>query len=154
MSSIPLPAPLPVLLVAAHRLLVDALHHMIETDEDCIVVGKATAMNEVVALLPTARPSFIIADLDSSHGLNIALAEELAKRAADIPIIALTCHIGVDHLYQLLPFQFQALLTKDIDGQEFIRVLKMLKDGGGAKNFVTLHYQQFTTEKGRFNVLN
>jgi len=128
-----LPVRFRILLFGVPRLLADALHNMIAADTECTVVGKTTCPVEMSALLVAVQPSHLIADFDLPASFNFQLAEQIATAVTRIPIIVLTAHTKSDLLYQLLPLNFQALLTKDIEGQELIRILKLLKDGGGKR---------------------
>jgi DNA-binding NarL/FixJ family response regulator len=132
MSSANLPVRFRILLFGVQRLLADALHTMIEADAECTVVGKVNCFAELSALLASVQPSHLIVDFDLPDALNLPLAEQIATKVT-LPIIALTTHTRADLLYQLMPLNFQALLTKDINGQELIRTLKLLKDGGGKR---------------------
>jgi two-component system response regulator DesR len=128
-----LPVRFRILLFGVPRLLADALHNMIEVDTECTVVGKTTCPVEMSALLVAVQPSHLIADFDLPASFNFQLAEQIATAVTRIPIIALTAHTRADLLYQLLSLNFQALLTKEIEGQELIQILKLLKNGGGQK---------------------
>jgi DNA-binding NarL/FixJ family response regulator len=135
--------PIKVFVISAQRLIRDALCLLLNNEADCTVIGHAACAKETLTALTVQQPDILLADLDLPDGINAELVEQLSHHHITIPLVVLTLRARPTVIRQLLQLDIQACLTKDIDKDELIRTLKLLKNGGGAANIVKNNCAEF-----------
>lgn len=154
MSSEPSLAQLRILLVCVSRLICDALETMLEVDHECVIVGKAKTVTEAIRLRQIFCPSIIIVDPDLPDGVDIQFVEQLSEHNSEAPIVVLTLCTRPSILSRLLQLNIQACLTKDLDRNELITTLKLLKNSGRQKALSTLLFNQLTSRSSASALLH
>ena len=84
---------LKVLIVDDQRLMLDAIHSVLERDEDIEVVGEADSGEKVFALVAQIGPDAVLLDVRMPGMDGLAVLEQIRERWASLPVIMLS---GID----------------------------------------------------------
>jgi DNA-binding NarL/FixJ family response regulator len=84
---------LKVLIVDDQRLMLDAIHSVLERDEDIEVVGEADSGEKVFPLVSQTGPDAVLLDVRMPGMDGLEVLEQIRERWASLPVIMLS---GID----------------------------------------------------------
>jgi DNA-binding NarL/FixJ family response regulator len=124
------PAPLRVLMVDDHPVVLAGLESLVEADPDFQVVGKARDGRIALRLAKQLLPDVVVLDISMPEMNGIEAATALLAERPECRILVLTVHEDRAYLRQLVEAGVSGYLLKRSASDELIRALHAVASGG------------------------
>jgi DNA-binding NarL/FixJ family response regulator len=123
-------APIRVVLVDDHQMVLDGLSSMLRPFSDQVeVVGKTTEPSEVVALIRATSPDVALVDVRMRSSSGFELCTELLEASPVVKVVLLTVYDDEQYLFQGLRAGASGFLIKQIDAPQLIGHLRRVMEG-------------------------
>ncbi len=118
-----------VLIVDDHMFLADGLCHILNQEDDIMVIGQAKNGEHSIELVNTLNPDIVLMDI-SMHDMDGVTATTLIlKENKNCKIIALTMHDEPHLVHKMLKAGASGYVLKDSPYQEFINGIRSVNRG-------------------------
>ena len=124
------PAPLRVLMVDDHPVVLAGLEALVEAAPDFQVVGKARDGRSALRLAKQLLPDVVVLDISMPEMNGIEAATALLAERPECRILVLTVHEDRAYLRQLVEAGVSGYLLKRSASDELIRALHAVASGG------------------------
>lgn len=125
--------PTPVLrlvLVDDHEMVLHGLNAMLSHfDDDVVIVGVATSLDEARRVIAHERPDVVLSDVRLGRDSGLDLVAELARTHPDIKVVMLTVYDDEHYLFQALRVGAKGYVLKRIDARELVGHLRRVAEG-------------------------
>jgi two-component system response regulator NreC len=118
-----------ILLADDHRLLVDGLRPLLESQESVEVVGVAADGMEAVELASKLRPDIIILDISMPRLNGIDAARQILRDMPETKIIMLSMHADRRYIQESLRAGACGYILKESAAGEVINALEVVQKG-------------------------
>ncbi|MCC7052143.1 MAG: response regulator transcription factor [Gemmatimonadaceae bacterium] len=122
-------APIRVLLVDDHRIMLEGLALLIAGSGDMEVVAQALDGATALAQFEAIRPDVCIADLRMRPMDGVELTEQIRKRVPDAKVILLTTYDTDDEIFRGFRAGIATYLLKDIDSAGLLQAIRSVHAG-------------------------
>ncbi len=126
----PVAAPLRVVLVDDHQMILDGLRSMLAPHGDRIQLVLATT--DARAALRHIRddpPDVALVDVRMKQMFGLDLCARIIEESPSVRVVMLTVHDDEQYLFQALRAGAQGYLTKQVSAEELIAHLERVRDG-------------------------
>ena len=125
-----LAAPLRVVLVDDHQMILDGLRSMLAPHADRIeLVLATTEPKEALRHVREDPPDVALVDVRMKSMFGLDLCARLIEAAPTVRVVMLTVHDDEQYLFQALRAGAQGYLTKQVSAEELIAHLERVRDG-------------------------
>jgi len=118
-----------VLIVDDHRVILDGLRLLLETNEDIKVLGEAVNGREAVRKAKELNVDIVIMDIAMSELNGIEATMQIRKSSADTRVIILSMHSTTVHITRALKAGAQGYLLKESTGTELLDAVRAVFAG-------------------------
>lgn len=122
-------APMRLVLVDDHEMVLHGLTAMLMHFPDVQIVGTATSRQEALAVVHDSAPHVVLSDVRLGRDSGVDLAAELARAHPDTKVVMLSVYDDEHYLFQALRAGAKGYLLKRIDGRELVAHLHRVADG-------------------------
>lgn len=124
------PAPLRLVLVDDHEMVLHGLRAMLEHFPDEVeVVGDATNSAAALALVVEQSPDVVLCDVRIGKESGLDLCRQITTQHPDVKVVLLTVYDDEHYLFQALRVGASGYVLKRIDGQELVGHLRRAREG-------------------------
>jgi two-component system response regulator NreC len=120
-----------VLLAEDHKVMLEGLRMVVNSQPDMEVVGEADNGREAVALTQKLRPDLLVMDLSMPELNGLKATETLKKLRPDIRILIFTRHTDSSHVQQLLRSGASGYVLKQSAADELLDAIRRVAAGQG-----------------------
>jgi DNA-binding NarL/FixJ family response regulator len=124
------PAPLRVLMVDDHPIVLAGLKALVEADPNFEVVGKAGDGRSALRLAKQLLPDIVVLDISMPEMNGIEVTTALLAERPECRVLVLTMHEDRAYLRQLIEAGVSGYLLKRSASDELIRALHAVTSGG------------------------
>jgi DNA-binding NarL/FixJ family response regulator len=124
------PAPLRVLMVDDHPIVLAGLRALVEAEPDFQVIGKAGDGRNALRLAKQLLPDIVVLDISMPEMNGIEVATALLAERPQCRVLVLTVHEDRAYLRQLVEAGVSGYLLKRSASDELIRALHAVASGG------------------------
>ena len=124
------PAPLRVLMVDDHPIVLAGLKALVEADPNFEVVGKAGDGRSALRLAKQLLPDIVVLDISMPEMNGMEVTTALLAERPECRILVLTVHEDRAYLRQLVEAGVRGYLLKRSASDELIRALHAVTSGG------------------------
>ncbi len=108
----------------------EGIHFTLSGDEDFDVVGEATSNEEALAAIEANPPGVAILNIKNGKLGGPAVTRQIKRNIPSISVILVVDNSNPEDLFQAIKCGASACLTKDIDPEELISLIKEIAKGG------------------------
>ena len=119
-----------ILLVDDHAATREEIRRLVEEQKDLQVVGEAANAEEAVRQVERLHPGLIVMDVVMPGMNGIEAARAIRAAGSDVPILALSNHIGADLVEAALDAGMAGYIRKDRAFDELIPAIRAVAAGG------------------------
>jgi DNA-binding NarL/FixJ family response regulator len=124
-----IPAPITVVTVDDHQMVLDGLQAMLQPYQDQLrIVGEASEPVAALALITELKPDAVLLDVRLREASGLDLCAQILS-ATDCKVIFLTVYDDEQYLYQALRVGAAGFLLKRIKGGELVDYVRRICDG-------------------------
>ncbi len=124
------PAPIRVLLVDDHQMVLDGLTAMLRPHAHRVhIVGQLTDAASARAAAPSLRPDVVLLDVRLRGASGLDLCQELLAAAPEARVVFLTVYDDEQYLFQALRAGAAGFLLKRVGATELVGHLERVMDG-------------------------
>ena len=126
----PAGAPIRVVLVDDHQMVLDGLTAMLRPHRQLVeIVGQATEAVEAPHLVEALLPDVVLLDVRLKSASGLDLCRELLARLPAVRVVFLTVYDDEQYLFQALRAGASGFLLKRVTSQELVGHLQRVMDG-------------------------
>ena len=129
-------APLRVVIVDDHHVMIDTLTTFLETVDDggrpISVVGKAGSLREAVQVLGTTQAHVVMIDVGLPDGSGINLVRQIRSKSAGMGLVVITMYDDDATLFAAMDAGASALVLKSSDAQSVLAAVRHSVQSPGA----------------------
>jgi DNA-binding NarL/FixJ family response regulator len=118
-----------IVLIDDHRLLVDGLRGMIETEADLQVVGEASDAQSAYEVVEQKKPDVVVLDIGLPGVSGISIARELLRRDPARRILMLSMYKDAEHVGQAMAARVKGYALKMQPAGEILSAIRAVADG-------------------------
>jgi DNA-binding NarL/FixJ family response regulator len=135
-------AHLPIRLILAddHKIVLDGLRLLIESQPDIEIVATASTGSELLEKISLTKPDLLLLDITLGDDDGIELCRQLKYKYPSLAIIALTMYNSGSYLQSMIANGAAGYVLKDADIEELLEAIHTVYRGG-------THYSKRPTEK-------
>ena len=119
-----------VMLVDDHALFRKGLRRLLDTCDDCVVVGEAADGEEFISMLPECCADVVLLDIDMPRMNGFDAAKEALSIRPDLGIIILTMHGDEEYYFRMVEAGVKGFLLKNSDIEEVTAAINSVANGG------------------------
>jgi len=124
------PAPVRILLVDDHQVVLDGLQSMLASQSDRVVIrGATTDAEEALALAGELKPDVILLDVRLKGSSGLDLCRQIVEQFAAIKVVFFTVYDDEQYLYQALRMGASGFLLKTTTAPELADHLLRVMEG-------------------------
>lgn len=112
-----------------HAVVRSGLLHILEREDDLVVVGEAGTMTDAVALARETRPDVFVMDLGLPDGDGIAGTAEILRVSSSTRVLVLTVHDDVAYLRAAFDAGAAGYLVKEAADVELVLAVREVAAG-------------------------
>ena len=126
----PAGAPMRVVLVDDHQMILDGLRSMLAPHADRIELVLATTdAEEALRQMREDPPDVALVDVRMKHMFGLDLCARIVEVAPSVRVVMLTVHDDEQYLFQALRAGAKGYLTKQVTAEELLAHLDRVRDG-------------------------
>jgi len=118
-----------ILLVDDHRLIRDAIHSYMESDEEYEVVGEASHGQEAIRTLEEMKVDVVLMDINMPIMGGLECTKEIKKRWPNIKVLTLSMMIDNQHIKQMMGAGASGYVLKNCTEKELKKAIKTVYEG-------------------------
>lgn len=118
-----------VLLVDDHSILREGLKRLLELDGEVVVESMVSTAEEGLRIA-SDRFDLAIIDISLPGENGIWLVRQLRAKIPNLPLLVLTMHTETATVMEALEAGADGYLTKNVEGQEMLKAIRVLVNGG------------------------
>jgi DNA-binding NarL/FixJ family response regulator len=123
-------APVCLLLVDDHQVVLEGLRSMLESQRDKVQIrGATTEAAQVLELVRTLEPDVVLLDIRLRGASGLDLCEQLVARFPQVKVVFFTVYDDEQYLYQALRVGAAGFLLKTTTGPELVEHLDRIMEG-------------------------
>ena len=119
-----------ILIADDHTLVRQALRKILEAVDGWRIVAEARDGEEAVRLAAAERPDVAVLDLVMPGKNGVEAAEEIKRRAPNVPVLMLTMHAGDHYVVRALGSGARGYVLKDAADEDLVRAVAAIAQGG------------------------
>jgi DNA-binding NarL/FixJ family response regulator len=119
-----------VLLVDDHRIIRDALSHLLEAQGDIQIIGTAADGHEAVEQATRFCPDVIVMDISMPRLDGIEATKMICQHCPKTRVVMLTMYNTGEHVRHALQAGASGYVLKEAAGQELVAAVRALHGGG------------------------
>jgi len=108
----------------------EGIHFTLSGEEDIEVIGEATNNEEALAFIETNPPRVAILNVDHSQPSGIEVTRRLKQSFPSVAVILVMDSESEEQLFSAMKSGASAYLTKDIDPEEMVNIIRKVAQGG------------------------
>jgi DNA-binding NarL/FixJ family response regulator len=119
--------PVRIVIVDDHAIVRQGLRSLLEREQDLLVVGEASTVDEALAVIGRSRPSVVLLDLKLSSGEStegLDLCGRLTRRYEDLGVLVLTTFLDNKLVVDAIQRGARGYVVKDVDTTELVRSIR------------------------------
>ncbi|MBI4763517.1 MAG: response regulator transcription factor [Deltaproteobacteria bacterium] len=113
-----------ILLADDHRILREGLRHILETQDDMLVVGEVEDGRRAVKEAERIKPDVIIMDISMPELNGVEATRQILSQNSSLKIVILSMHHSSEHIYQAFKAGAKGFVIKDVAGKELIQAIR------------------------------
>jgi len=121
-----------VLLVDDHRMFLQGLHALLESEPDIVVVGECGDGVQAVTTAGQARPDVILIDVNMPRLDGIAATRQITARYPETAVIVLTMYQDDTQLFQAVKNGARGYILKSVDTADLVAAIRAVARGESA----------------------
>lgn len=118
-----------VLLADDHRIILDGLRSLLESQAHLEVVGMAGNGREAVEMALELKPDLVILDISMPDLNGIDAAKQIRNALPDVKLIALSIHENLRYVSEMIQAGASGYLLKQCAFEELALCLRMVESG-------------------------
>jgi len=123
-------APVRIVLVDDHEMVIEGLKAMLTSFEDRVqVVGQAVGVERAIEVVDELRPDIVLCDVRMQGSSGLDLCKMLRERQSDRKVVMLSVYDDEQYLYQALRVGASGYLLKSISSDDLVRQLELAHQG-------------------------
>lgn len=122
-------APIKILLVDDHQIMIDGILSIIEDEETIEVLGQASTGKEAIDLCAQLKPDLVLMDLDMPVMNGMDASKEIKTIFPEIKIIILSLHAEKSVLEHMIQINIDGYLIKTSSKSEMLLAIKTVGEG-------------------------
>lgn len=143
--------PIKVVLIDDHKLFRDGIKRILDFEPDFEVVAEGDDGNQAVELISIHQPDVVILDINMPNMNGVETTRKLLDQFPDLKILILSIHDDESYVTHALKSGAQGYLLKEMDTEELIEAIKVVKEGGSYLHPKVTHnlvkeYRRLATE--------
>jgi DNA-binding NarL/FixJ family response regulator len=143
-----------IIIVDDHAFLADGLCHMLNQEDDIMVIGQANNGEHGIELVNTLNPDIVLMDISMCEIDGVTATSLILKENKNCKVIALTMHDEPYLVHEMLKAGASGYVLKDSPYQEFINGIRSVNSGEVylspriATLIIKSHYKNYTDATG------
>jgi DNA-binding NarL/FixJ family response regulator len=113
-----------------HQIVIDGLRHMLQAEDDIVIIGEASHGGELLALLSDTHADVVLLDIDMPVMNGIAACKAIVKNHRGTRIVVLTMMQEASVIRKMLGAGASGYLMKNTGKVELIKAIKAVFNGG------------------------
>ena len=118
-----------LIIVDDHSLFRSGLVNLFNSQHDFEVIGEASTIQEVLALLETCHPDLLLMDVGLPDGSGVDAISAILLKQPNVYIVFLTIHASEELAFAAIRLGAKGFLLKDIAAPALLNTLRRLKRG-------------------------
>ncbi|MCD7059627.1 response regulator transcription factor [Pelagibacterium xiamenense] len=123
-------APIKVLLVDNHPLVLDGLKAILETYENIAVVGAAATARKALEIAQANRPDVVLMDINMPELNGLDAIELFKEQAPSTRLLMLSMHDSREYISTSVMYGASGYILKDVSTDEIITAVETVAAGG------------------------
>jgi two-component system, NarL family, response regulator NreC len=125
-----LPEPIRVALCDDHGVVRSGLRHILDDEDDIVVVGDAGNAEDAVAIARAERPDVFVMDLGLPGTGGITATRQVREASPSTVVLILTVHDDVGYLRKAFDAGASGYLVKEAADVELVQAVRTVAAGG------------------------
>jgi two-component system response regulator DevR len=121
--------PVHVFLLDDHQVVREGVRHLLESDDDIVVVGEAGTAAEAFARVPSSGADVAVLDVRLPDGDGIDVCREIRSQHPEIACLMLTSYAEDEALAQSILAGASGYVLKQIRGNELVAAVRAVAAG-------------------------
>ena len=122
-------APIKILLVDDHQIMIDGILSIVEEEETIEVLGQASTGKEAIDLCEQLKPDLVLMDLDMPVMNGMDASKEIKNIFPEIKIIILSLHAEKSVIEHMIQINIDGYLIKTSSKSEMLLAIKTVGEG-------------------------
>jgi len=118
-----------VFIVSRQLLFRQGIEHALSSAEDMEVSGMAEVNDEVLSVIDTLPPDVALVDIDAPSDSGLKLTRKIKQRLPNVGLVVLSSNPEDAQLFQALKAQAAAYLSKEINADELVDIIRRVARG-------------------------
>ena len=118
-----------VFIVSRQLLFRQGIEHALSGAEDMEVLGMAEVNDEVLSVIDTLPPDVALVDIDAPSDSGLKLTRKIKQRLPNVGVVVLSSNPDDAQLFQALKAQAAAYLSKEINADELVDIIRRVARG-------------------------
>ena len=118
-----------VFIVSRQLLFRQGIEHALSGAEDMEVSGMAEVNDEVLPVIDTLPPDVALVDIDAPSDSGLKLTRKIKQRLPNVGLVVLSSNPDDAQLFQALKAQAAAYLSKEINADELLDIIRRVARG-------------------------
>ena len=121
--------PIRLMLVEDHTVMREALHSLLESKEDLLVVGEASSGREALSIAEQTAPDVIILDINIPELNGIDVTRQLTNRSPQAKILGLSVHEKGRMVTEMIKAGASGYVPKSCASRELLDGIRTVASG-------------------------
>lgn len=118
-----------VFLVDDHDVVRDGLRHLLEAEQDIVVVGEAATVSQARQLLLAAHPDVVVVDYRLPDGDGVEIVRWARGERGDLEILMLTSYDEDDVIVAAIAAEVRGVLLKQVRSRDIVDAVRKVALG-------------------------
>ena len=118
-----------VIIISQQVLFRQGIEHSLSKVRDINISATAEVNDEVLSIIDNLPPDVALVDIDAVNDSGLKLARKIKQRLPTIGVIVLTSNTDDAQLFQALKAQAVAYLSKEVNPDELIHIIRRVARG-------------------------
>jgi len=108
----------------------EGIHFTLSGEEDIEVTGEGTSSEEALAFIETNLPNVAILNIDHGKLTGIEVTRHIKQNLPEVAVILIMESYNEEQLFLAMKSGASACLTKDIDPEDIVNIIRKVAEGG------------------------
>lgn len=113
-----------ILLADDHRILREGLRHILNAQDDMVVVGEVEDGQKAFKEAVKIKPDVVIMDISMPVLNGVEATRQILSQNPSLKIVILSMHHSTEHIYQAFKAGAKGFVIKDVAGKELIQAIR------------------------------